>query len=60
MYNEAAVENKWAVPQHGKHRTIGGPGNFTSTYTTQRIENQGSNRDLTCMYTVTLHTATEK
>lgn len=26
MYSEAAVENKWAVPQHGKHRTIVGPG----------------------------------
>lgn len=39
MYKEASVENKWVVPQHGKHRTIVGPGNFTPKYITQRTEN---------------------
>lgn len=60
MYNEAAVENKWVVPQHGKHRSIVGPGNFTARYITQRIEKQGSNKDLTYMSTVTLRTAAER
>lgn len=60
MYNEAAVENKWVVLQHGKRRTIVRPGNFTPIYITQRIEDQGSNRDLTCMYTGTLRTAAER
>ena len=59
-YNEAAVGNKWVVLQHGKHRTIMGPGNFTPKYITQRIEDQGSNRDLTYMSTVTLRTAAER